>query len=251
MLVLFFSLLISQQSFGWGKTGHRAVGYIAEQYLTKKARKEIKKIMGSESLAIASIWMDFIRSDRAYDQMDPWHYATIPNGLHYSEAGTPKEGDVIFTIKRLIQELETKQFTDEDELFAIRCLIHLIGDIHQPLHVGTAEDRGGNDVKVKWFGSNSNLHRVWDSDMIDGQQLSYTEMAESINFPTNSQILQWQKDPLMKWVEESISYREQIYALPDNSSIGYRYSFDNWATVEHRLLQAGIRLAGVLNQIYG
>ena len=250
-IILFLSVLISIQSFGWGKNGHRAVGYIAQQHLSKKAMKNLRLIMGHESLAIASNYMDDIKSDRAYDHMGPWHYCTIPDGKTYAEAGTPDEGDVIITIERLIRELETKEFTDEDELFALRCLIHLIGDIHQPMHVGNGTDRGGNDVKLKWFGSNSNLHRVWDSEMIDGQQLSYTELANSVNHASDMDIAKWQNDPILTWTEESKSYRSQLYNLPENLSIGYQYSYNNWATVEVRLLQAGIRLAGVLNRIYG
>lgn len=251
LLTFFFAITLSFSSFGWGKTGHRVVGHIAMEHLSKKALKNIRLIMGNESLAMASNWMDDIKSDHSYDHMSPWHYCTIPDGMSYAEAGTPQEGDIIVTIERLIRELESKEFTDKDELFALKCLIHLIGDLHQPLHVGKGDDRGGNDVKVKWFGSNSNLHRVWDSEIIDGQQLSFTELSQSIDFPTPGQLSQWQNDPLMKWVEESIAYRKQVYDLPENMSIGYEYSYYNWATVQHRLLQAGVRLAGILNRIYG
>ena len=251
---IFLTLLLGviySDSLSWGRTGHRVVGHIAQKHLSKKALKNIRLIMGNESIAMASNWMDEIKSDRVYDHMNPWHYCTIPDGMTYAEAGTPDEGDAIATIERLIRELETKQFTDEDELFALKSLIHLIGDIHQPLHVGNGEDRGGNDIKVKWFWNDSNLHRVWDSGMIDSQQLSFTEMAASIDFATDAQIQKWQSDPLMTWIEESKSLRNQVYDLPENMSIGYEYNYKNWDTAEQRLLQAGIRLAGVLNMIYG
>jgi len=249
--LLIISLFIASNSFGWGQIGHRAVGYIAQLHLSKKAKKEIYKIMGNESLAMASTWMDFIKSDPAYNFMGAWHYCTIPDGETYAEAGTPEEGDVIETIERLIKELETRQFTDSDELMALRMLIHLVGDIHQPLHVGNGEDRGGNDIKLKWFGQSTNLHSVWDSRMIDGQQLSYTELAISVNSPSDSEITSWQSDPILVWAAESMSYRKELYSLPENMSISYRYHFDNWATVQKRLVQAGVRLAGILNGIYG
>ena len=251
LTIVSMCLSISIQSLGWGQTGHRVVGYIAQKHLTKKALKNLRMVMGNETIAMASNWMDNIKSDRTYDHMGPWHYCTIPDGMTYAEAGTPDEGDIIKTIERLIHELETKQFTDEDELFALKCLIHLIGDIHQPLHVGNGNDRGGNDVKLKWFGRNSNLHRVWDSEMIDGKQLSFTELGQSLDFATKNQISQWQNDPILTWAAESMSYRDQMYDLPENMSIGFQYSYHNWSTVEYRLLQAGIRLAGILNQIYG
>jgi hypothetical protein len=251
LFILLISLTISVQSFGWGKTGHRIIGAIAEMYLTKKARKEIHRIMGYESLSMAANWMDFIKSDPRWDHAGPWHYATIPNGMTYAQAGTPAEGDAIATIERLIYELQTKQFTDEDEIVALRFLIHLIGDLHQPLHTGNGEDRGGNDVKLKWFWQNSNLHRVWDSGIIDGEQLSYSEWVNEINFATNAEITAWQHASTEEWAYESMTYRQQIYNLPEDKSINYRYVYDNIDVVRHRLLQAGIRLAGVLNKIYG
>ncbi|MBX2841605.1 MAG: S1/P1 nuclease, partial [Flammeovirgaceae bacterium] len=160
-------------------------------------------------------------------------------------------GDVIVAINRLIVELESKNFSMEDELFALRCLIHLIGDIHQPLHVGNGEDRGGNDVEVEYFWEKSNLHRVWDSGIIDAQQLSYTEYAESIKYVEKDEIKTLQGSKVLDWAYESMSYRETVYDLPEHKKINYRYNFDHLAIVNKRLLQAGIRLAGVLNRIYG
>ena len=207
--------------------------------------------MENESLAEASNWMDFIKSDSRWNHAGPWHYATIPTGKSWAEAGIPEEGDIIQTIERLVRELKSKEFTDEDELVALRFLIHLIGDLHQPLHVGTGADRGGNDVRVKWFYQNSNLHRVWDSEMIDHQQLSYTELSNEINHPSRERIFQYLQGSAEDWAYESMSYRDRVYALPEDGNLGYRYVFLNWEIVEERLLMAGIRLAGVLNAIYG
>ncbi len=250
-ILIFVLVLASLNGFSWGKTGHRIVGAIAEYHLSKKARKELQNIMGNESLPMASTWMDFIKSESLWDHANPWHYCTIPGDLSYEAAGTPEEGDAIVTINRLISELESKQFTDGDEQVAIRFLVHLIGDIHQPLHVGNGEDRGGNDVKVKWFWSDKNLHSVWDSGIIDGEQMSYTEWVEAINHPTESQVSSWQNATTLDWAYESREYRKQVYSLPENKSINYRYVYDNIDLVNLRLLQAGVRLAGVLNKIYG
>lgn len=235
----------------WGKTGHRVVGEIAEQYLSKKAKKNLKKVLGNESLAIASNYMDFIKSDPAYRHLNPWHYATIPDSLHYDEIGTPEEGDIIMAIQQLKQELINKEFSQGDEMFTLRCLIHLVGDIHQPLHVGNGTDKGGNEVRVKYFGKSSNLHKVWDSEIIDGEQLSYTEYARSINFVEKSLVKEWQNGSVLDWANESKAVRKQVYRLPENSKISYRYIYDNIEIINQRLLQAGIRLAGMLNEIYG
>ncbi|WP_462253868.1 S1/P1 nuclease [Ekhidna sp.] len=252
-----FSLLIvlmafAVQSFGWGATGHRIVGLIAEYHLTKKAKRNIEKVLGRETLAEVSNYMDFIKSDATYRHMSPWHYATIPDGQTYEEAGTPEEGDVIVTIQRLMKELEIKNFTDEDEAFALKCLVHLIGDIHQPLHVGNGNDRGGNDIKLDYFWNSSNLHRVWDSGIIDGQQYSYTEYVNWINHPTDQQINEWSSSNVLEWAYESAELRNRCYeTIPEDKKINYRYNFDNIDLVNQRLLQAGIRLAHVLNEIYG
>jgi hypothetical protein len=171
--------------------------------------------------------------------------------MTYEEAGTPEEGDAIVTISRLMDELKSKEFTDEDEAFALKCLIHLIGDIHQPLHVGNGNDRGGNDIKVSYFWQSRNLHSVWDTGIIEQQNYSYTEYTNSIDHASEAQIEKWQSSSLMEWIYESASYRDQIYDLPEDQKISYEYNYKNLDLVNQRLLQAGIRLAGVLNEIYG
>lgn len=227
------------------------MGLVAEKHLTKKAKSKVKKVLGTESLAMVGNFMDNLKSDTSYKHMDPWHYCTIPDGKTYAEAGTPAEGDIIKTIDRIVEELKTKKFTDGDEAFALKMLVHLVGDIHQPLHVGRGDDRGGNDIKVKYFRENSNLHRVWDSDIIDSQQLSYTEWAEWVNVATPTQVAAWQNAGVLDWAGESMIYRKQVYNFPQDGSLSYRYNFDNIDTVKLRLVQAGVRLAGILNEIYG
>jgi len=251
LFVVTLYCVITHFGFSFGQTGHRVVGQIAENHLTKKALKNLKTVIGNESLAMSANYMDFIRSDKANDFMTPWHWATIPDGKTYEEAGTSESSDVIATIRRLIVELKTKNFTDGDELLAIRMLVHLVGDIHQPLHVGNGEDRGGNNVKLTYFWESSNLHQVWDSGMIDKQQLSFSEYTNTIDFASEEQITKWQSQEVLEWAYESMSYREQVYDIPEDKKLSYQYNFKNLETVNLRLLQAGIRLAGILNEIYG
>ena len=249
---LILAIVVSTNSFGWGSTGHRIVGLIAEQHLSSKAKKNIEKILGFETLAEVSNYMDFIKSDATYRHMSPWHYATIPDDKTYQEVGTPEEGDVIVTIQRLMAELQTKNFTDKDEAFALKCLVHLIGDIHQPLHVGNGDDKGGNDIKLEYFWQSSNLHRVWDSEIIDGQKYSYSEYVDWINHPTEEQLEAWSSLNVLDWANESKKARSQCYnSMPESKKLSYRYNYDNIKLVNQRLLQAGIRLANVLNEIYG
>ncbi len=250
LLFLTVSLIYSC-TFGWGRTGHRAIGYIAYNHLTPVAKARISKILDGESIAYVGTWMDDIKSDPEYDYTHPWHYCTIPDGMTYEEAGTPEEGDVIVTVERLINELKTKQFTDGDEATALKFLIHLTGDVHQPLHVGNGKDRGGNDVRVKWFWYSSNLHRVWDEDMIDHEKWSASEMAVEFDVAPPAMIDKWQDSDVRQWAMESVKFRNQIYDIPADHKLGWEYEYKNWPVVELRILQAGIRLAGVLNKIYG
>ncbi|MFT6883321.1 MAG: hypothetical protein ACJAVY_002125 [Marinoscillum sp.] len=243
-------VLISFFAFSWGNTGHRVVGQIADKHLSKKARKQINAILKNESLAESGNFMDFIKSDPKYRHMSPWHYCTIPDSLTYEASGTPEEGDAIVTINRLIEELKSKKFTDEDEAFALKCLVHLIGDLHQPLHVGNGTDKGGNDVKLDYFWKSSNLHSVWDSGMIDGTQFSYTEYANWINHASETETKEWQSTSVLDWANESKKYRVKAYDFPEDKKLSYRYDYDNRELLNLRLLQAGIRLAGVLNEIY-
>lgn len=245
------ALFISGQVMAWGDIGHRVVGQIADNHLSKKARKNIAKVIGHETLAEVANWMDFVKSDKAYDHMKPWHYATIPDGQTYAEAGTPEQGDIIVTIDRLVEELKSKKFSELGEAEVLKMLVHLVGDIHQPLHVGNGKDRGANKISVKYFWKESNLHRVWDSGIIEGQNYSYTEYTNWIDHIEKQEVEKLQKDPVLVWAQESKSFRKAIYELPDNKSINYKYNYKHLEIVNKRLLQGGIRLAGLLNEIYG
>lgn len=234
--------------FSWGATGHRVVGQVAMNHMSKKANKNVLEALGTEDVAMVSNWMDFIKSESDKRHMNPWHYCTIPDSGHYE--GAPKEGDVHKMITQFVEELKTKNFS-VDEQFALKSLVHLVGDIHQPLHVGNGTDKGGNDVKLKFFYEKSNLHRVWDSGMIDKQQLSYTEYAKWIDVVSDDEVSKWQAATVMNWMEESVSYRASIYDLPEKMNLSYKYVHDHIHQVNLRLVQAGVRLAGILNEIYG
>ena len=253
-VVLVFSLVaISQMVFAWGQTGHRVVGYVAQQHLTKKASKRVNSILTNYSLEMSGNYLDFIRADSNYRFMSSWHYVSIPNGKRYEDITPNAGGDVIAKIEELIKELETKNFkTVKDEEFAIMALVHLVADLHQPLHVGLAEDRGGNSIKVEWFGEASNLHRVWDSDMIEHQQLSYTEFGNHISRNITKQMVKaWQGSGVRDWATESQDLRAACYNFGEETNLKYEYIYQHLQTVETRLVQAGVRLAGLLNRIYG
>jgi hypothetical protein len=243
-------------SLAWGVLGHRIVGEIADSYLTAKAKAEIKKILGNESVAMSSNWADFIKSDTSYRYLNPWHYINLDKGLseeqlhQFLHADTAT--DVYTKMKFLVAELKKKNQSLDKKKMYLRLLIHFVGDIHQPMHTARREDLGGNRVKVSWFNTPTNLHAVWDESLVNFQQLSYTEYANVINFTTAKQRQQWQKQSMSDWVVESYKIAETLYPeiKEDNQKLSYDYNFRHIQTVNEQLLKGGVRLAGVLNEIF-
>ncbi len=241
-VVLFVCLLISK-SFGWGLTGHRIVGEIAQRHLKKSTARKLKKIMETETLAVASNWPDEIKSDPKLSHSGDWHYVSIPDGQDYSKRVAP-EKDVIMTIEEQTQILKDQNSTQIEKRNAIAWLVHLIGDLHQPLHAGRAEDRGGNDIKLNWFGEATNLHRIWDSNMIDSEKMSFKDYSDVIDTSSRKQIKEIQEATLMDMVNEGVALRAQVYEnVSTNKYWEYNYKFHNLKTLNSRLYKGGYRLA--------
>jgi len=255
LIGLFFYLPF--QSMAWGLLGHRIVGKIADSYLTPKARNAVQQILGTESIAMASNWPDFIKSDPAYNYLSPWHYINVPDGLSYPEfqyyLKNDTTADAYTKLNFIIKQLKNKVLPKDKKLLYLRLLIHIVGDVHQPMHVSRKADEGGNLIKVLWFNQRTNLHSVWDDKLIDYQQLSYTEYAKAINHTTLAQRRKWQQEPISEWMYESYTISQKLYSeisVPDQK-LSYRYNFDHIATLNEQLLKGGVRLAGLLNQIFG
>ena len=255
ILVGYFSLL-PFFCFSWGVLGHRIVGQIAESYLTPKARIGIQKILGNESIAMVSNWADFIKSDSAYQYIYNWHFIDIDSGLTKTQLLTYLQKDTatdLFTKTNfLIKELKNKQLSVDKKRMYLKLLIHFVGDIHQPFHVGRHEDLGGNKIKLAWFSTTTNLHAIWDEQLINFQQLSYTEYTTAVNHTTAKQRAAWQKQPISEWIIESYQIAARLYSkITPEQKLGYRYNYDNIQILNEQLLKAGVRLAGVLNELFG
>lgn len=250
-----FLFYIPLQSKAWGTQGHRICGQIAYSYLTLNAKKAVDGILGNESLALAGNWADFIKSDSTYNYLSTWHYIDFGKVYTYSEMvdylNHDIKTDAYTKIVFLEKELRNKTISKQNKLLYLHLLVHIIEDIHQPMHTAHADDKGGNDLKVMWFNTPTNMHSVWDSNLIDFQQLSYTEYTAAINHTTMGQRTEWQKDPLSKWIYESNQIAEKIYAETRSGDVlNYKYNFKHIDTLNRQLLKAGVRLAGVLNQLF-
>jgi len=255
-VIVFFALPVC--SFAWGMLGHRIVGQIADSYLSNKARRQIMEILGTESLAMTSNWPDFIKSDPSYNYLSAWHYINLKDSLSEAQINDylakDTATDIYTKLNFLISELKNnKQLDKTQKHLYLRLVVHLVGDIHQPMHTARPEDLGGNRVTVLWFNQPANLHSVWDEKLIDYQQLSYTEYVAAINFTTKEQRAAWQAQPMSQWIYESYVISRALYSeikQPDQK-LSYRYNFDHVQTLNERLLKGGVRLAGILNDIFG
>src|SRR3954467_9582890 len=261
--------LIPAPALAWGKTGHRVVAAIADTQLSGLARAHIKEILGgAESLDEAANWPDEMRSDPApfwQKTATPWHYVTL-NGITYDHA--PPQGDALEALAHFRSVLQDPKASLADKRLALRFIVHLVGDLHQPLHVGNCCDKGGNDVKVTWFGKPTNLHAVWDSALVDEEQLSFSELAEKLErHMSDRQLIAWWDINPRDWISESGQYRDTLYPTPGDMPkpkkgekvkkgqpwlpcLSYSYVYKFAPLLEQRLTQGGVRLAASLNSIF-
>ena len=253
--ILLIGLLSTQFLFAngpiWGKTGHRVTGEIAQHYLSRKARKAIDKLLDGATLAEVSNYADDIKSDSRFREYSPWHYVNLPGDKEYREVEPSSSGDIVTGIQRCIEVLEDENSPEADKVFYLKLLIHFVGDLHQPMHIGRAEDRGGNDIQIRWFDQGSNLHRLWDSDMIDHYGMSYTELAKKLPKLGKKELKQLQSGDIFIWIEKTQEITNELYdSVEIGQELGYAYIYRYWPVVEQQLYIGGVRLAGILNNIF-
>lgn len=261
--------LLPSPAFAWGKTGHRVVAAIADTQLSGLARAHVREILGgAESLDEAANWPDEMRSAPGQfwqKTATPWHYVTL-NGITYDHA--PPEGDALEALNHFRSVLRDPAASLADKQLALRFVVHLVGDLHQPLHAGKCCDKGGNDVKVTFFGKPTNLHAVWDSALPDDEQLSFSELAAKLErHITNQDVLDWWDINPRDWISESAEIRETVYptaadmpkpvkgkkrrkGAPVVPDLSYSYVYRFTPVMERRLQQAGVRLAAYLNDVF-
>lgn len=253
-LAIVLAFTLPAPVMAWGKTGHRVIATIAERYLSSTARKEIAGILGVETIAEASNWPDFMRSDpSAFWQQtaSPWHYVTVPTGKTYAEVGAPPEGDAVTALQSFSTTVASPSASRTDKQLALRFIIHIVGDLHQPLHAGNGTDKGGNDIRVTFNGRPTNLHALWDSGLVDEEQLSYSEMSAWLaRRTTRTNAMAWGNAEPIVWIAESAALRDRIYPAAGETALGYAYIFQHQREVEDRLAQGGVRLAAYLNQLF-
>jgi hypothetical protein len=181
MRFFFIYIFLATALFPWGIRGHRIVARIAENHLTENARKKVNKLLAEDTLPKVANEPDSFRSDSKWKCAAPFHYVSIEDKENYLSAGKNAKGDIVRALFYFEDVLRNKKSTPAMKTVALKWLVHLVGDLHQPLHVGRACDRGGNSTEVGWFKAKTNLHKVWDVELINYDELSFSEYAAEID----------------------------------------------------------------------
>jgi nuclease S1 len=251
LLAGFASLVSATPAYTWGSKGHEIVAAIAETHLTDTARKRIKELLPQgTTLADASTWPD--KAGRKIVDMDPYHFLNFPKDANtYDQQRDCKlRNCIIEAIAWYLQVLKSLDAPRNEKRTALRFVAHLVGDIHQPLHAGFAEDRGGNSVDVRFNGRKENLHSLWDTALVELEHGTPAEIGgRLLSAVMVEHRQQWQQGTPAQWALESLAIvRTQVYRLPASGEINATYVESARAVIRNRLAQAGIRLARMCNE---
>lgn len=244
--------IVSLNAFGWSQKGHDVTAYIAEQHLTPTTRAAVESLLDGKSMVYWANWLDNASHQRPLAYTKTWHYKNIDEDVRYEEAPANPAGDAVTAIKSRIEILNDPASTVEERQLALKILIHVMGDIHMPLHMGHATDLGGNRIKVKFFNRENNLHSVWDSSLPEAaHKWSYTEWQQQIdraNPATADSIVSGNVDD---WAKETVGIASQVYVyFQPGRNISYN-DIARWTPViEEQFLRGGLRLAAILNSIF-
>ena len=250
LLVLSLTIF-THAAWGWGSQGHKIVAQVAENNLTAKAKQAVSLVLNGQTLAEVANWADSIKADSSWAHTKPWHFVDIPDGHDYSTAEHSHEGDIVTAISEMIAVIKNTRATAVEKENALKFIVHFVGDIHQPLHVGRPEDRGGNSTRVKFEGKSTNLHAVWDSAFIKKSPLTYEEYADSLEqkfFVLAAYDLP--EISFSKIIQECMVARTDIYNFGADNILSNAYYKKNLAMMNAQLLMGGKRLAEILNKVY-
>jgi hypothetical protein len=262
--ILWLSIALSLNAFAWGPTGHRVVGEVATKFLTAQSLNQVNSILGGQSLARVSNWPDEIKSEpQTYQYTFNWHYTDWGDEVHEHDE-TTSSGLLLTSIRDQLKILKDPSATPTAKAFALKMVVHLVGDLHMPLHVGNGLDQGGNNCRVYFHNKATNLHALWDEGLIEFTKLSFTEMTNFVSQARKpADVQSWKTGDLVDWARESKNLRLTIYPKPIDKGycrkelpvadeelprLAYEYSYQFMPIVEQRLFQAGVRLAVLLNQ---
>jgi len=246
----FLFLLSPVQVSAWGKKGHDMVAEVAFHYLDDTTKAKVKHYLKKMTIEEAANWMDDMRTNSYYDYMRPWHYVNIGKDSTYIPSA--KERDILIILNSAIAELRKKDSLKDKNVKDDLCMLfHLTGDLHQPLHVGYGIDRGGNDIDLsfKFLTYHTNLHKVWDFEIIDSKNITLEDCLKQYDSFTKEEINKFEKINVMDWMKQSRSLLDSVYNFKD-ALIDQDYIDRNAILIEKQILIGGLRLAAVLRETF-
>jgi hypothetical protein len=244
LILSVFILLQSECANAWGSEGHKIVDKVAYTKVNKSVLDSIQYYLGDIRFADAGTWMDEVRSNHDFDYMKQWHYINIEKGSIYDPHSS---NNIVSALDSSIEHLKHRdRYSREQVGIDIKILMHLIGDLHQPLHVGYGVDRGGNSVEVSFLGHTSNLHKVWDSEIIRHDEITAETCLEFLRYADLPPV---KSIDVISWMNESRKELDAVYDFK-NGIIDEAYCAKNKSFIEEDLDRAGLRLAFILNSIF-
>lgn len=239
-------LLAATTSFAWGRKGHTMVAQIAFSYLDEPTKKNVLSYLDGMTLEEAANWMDDIKSDKKTAFMKPFHYANFPKG---TKAADHDGGNIVSILNTTILDLSGKdKMTREEIKTNILFLFHLAGDLHQPLHVGYGNDKGGNTVQLNYKTRGTNLHSFWDSGIIEDQTISLSDCINAVPYSPD-ELKAVKKLNVVGWSQESRELLDTVYGY-GNPKVSEKYVTDSSKIIEKQIQKAGIRLGMLLNLFF-
>lgn len=252
LTITIVAIFATLTSFGWGQKGHDVVAYIAECNLTPRVYRKVVAALDGHSPVYYANWLDGASHTAEYVYTKAWHYANVDEGQTFATQPRNEKGDVVQAVEEIVTKLKSKKLSAEEENINLRMLIHLVGDMHCPMHAGRLSDRGGNNVKVKYFGQSKRLHSVWDSELIESaHRWGYTEWQREIDRASKAEEREIIKGSPEEWFVQTHAAAVEVYKhTPNEASLSYDYVTLFTPTIEEQLLRGGLRLAHLLNEIY-
>ena len=244
----------SDNSHAWGEDGHTAIGVLAISQLQADIRSKLEAVVGpldEQALMEACNWPDAVRETKEWEWSQPQHYVNIPRGdFNYLESrDCPHQICATQAIKKYAAELANQGTNKEGRQQAFAWLCHLVGDLHQPMHAGFADDRGGNEFEIVVRNENMNLHQFWDSELINHHTDGWRDLVERLqtNSPTAATST-WSPESVNGWTDESHALAaEQAY--PASREIDEAYEQQSWELAQQRMRLAASRLAQIINTV--
>jgi len=256
LLLLVVLLLVNHASLAWSKQGHQIVGELAERQLSPGARAEVQALLAGEAgptLAGISTWADELRDNGTAlgERSSRWHFVKFPRGQScaYAPARDCPDGDcVIAAINAQQKILAERSQSLAARKQALKFLVHFVGDVHQPLHAGFADDRGGNDYQLNYNNEGTNLHGLWDYRIVHSAGLETSAYVDRLlTADKGGEDKTFAADnPAAAWAFESCALVHAAGFYPAKGTLEESYLDKNRATVDRRLREAGDRLAVLL-----